>query len=223
MRLGTHKWVVASKDPDLKEYSEVVSRNIHRARVRLSSQKPRRRLGPEELPRDAEGNGVPEPSDDHMLLPVSEKMLLTQTPLPVLGPTCSAFRNPTAKRSDPQSVPPAERDPKVSRMEGASCAKGDLAFTQRYAMSPPASQLITVSPVQLKRAGDEPTRGWQTYPALYPDSNPAEVAHDPVCVSKNFRNIGVSHGCEPGDSMGPLNTALEAAKAGRIDPGISVP
>ena len=104
-------------------------------------------------------------------------------------------------------------------MEGASRAKGDLAFDQRYAMSPPASQLITVSREQLKRAGDEPARGWQTYSAFPSDGNPTEFAHDPVSVAKNFRNLEVDHSWVRGKVMDPLTAALQAAQAGRVDPG----
>ena len=104
-------------------------------------------------------------------------------------------------------------------MEGASCAKDGFAFAQRYAMSPPASQLIADSREQLKRAGDEPTRGWQTFSAFYPDGHHAEVAHDPVIVSKNFRNVEVDRGWVPNEALDPLTTALQAAQAERVDPG----
>ena len=219
LRLDAHEWVLASNDPAVKEYFGVVSRNVARARVRSVLGKPRRQLGPDELPCDAEGNVITEPSDDEMLPPVSEERLLSQTPLPVLGPAWNAFGNPTAPEREPQCAPPTEPDSKVVRMEGASCAKDDLAFTQRRAMGPSPSQLITVSKEQSKRAAYESTCGWQTYSAPFPDGNPTEVAHGPAFVPKSFRNLEGSHGWVLGKAMDSHTAALEAAKAGRVDPG----
>ena len=53
-----------SPDAPRKEYFEVVSRNVSRARVRLSLEKARANAGEEDLPRDHEGNIIAEPSDD---------------------------------------------------------------------------------------------------------------------------------------------------------------
>ena len=78
---------------------------------------------------------------------------------------------------------------------------------------------ITVSEELLKRAGDEPTLGRQTYSALYPNGNPAEIAHGPVSVAKNFRNLDVSHGWVLSEAIDPLAAPLEAAKVERVDPG----
>ena len=86
-------------------------------------------------------------------------------------------------------------------------------------MGLPASQLITASKEQLKRAGEETTHGWQSFSALLPDGNPAEVVHVPVFVSKIFRDLDVRHGWAPGEAMDPRAAALKVAKAGRAGPG----
>ena len=79
--------------------------------------------------------------------------------------------------------------------------------------------MITVSPEQLKRAGEGPARGRPAFSALYPGGNPTEVAHCPVSVSKNFLNLGASGGCVLGEAMDPLASALKAAKFVKVDPG----
>ena len=53
LRIDIHEWAPASNDPALKEYFEVIPRNVTRARVHLRLEKFRRRLGPDDLPRDA--------------------------------------------------------------------------------------------------------------------------------------------------------------------------
>ena len=56
----------------------------------------------------------------------------------------------------------------------------------------------------------------------YPNGNTAQsgrIAHDPVSVSKNFRNLDAQHGWVPGRAMDPLTTSLKAAKAERVGPG----
>ena len=122
-------------------------------------------MGADDLPRDAEGNVIAGPSDDELIPRVSDDTHLDRTPLPALGPTWNSRGNPAAPRRDTQSAPPAEPDPRDAGTEGAASAQEGLAFTQRGAMGIPASQFIAVSKGQLRRAGEEPARGWQSYSA----------------------------------------------------------
>ena len=119
---------------------------------------------------------------------------LSQTSFPAFGPTWNSSGNPTTPKRDPQSTLLAEPDPKVAKTEGAASAQEDLACAQRRAMGIPASQLITASKEKLNRAGEEPTRECRADSALYPTGNPTQVAHDPVWLSKNSRNLDVQHG-----------------------------
>ena len=54
-------WTTASSDPALKEYFEIVSRNVHRARVRLTLEKYRGQLGWDTTPKGADGNIITDP------------------------------------------------------------------------------------------------------------------------------------------------------------------
>ena len=147
-------------------------------------EKPRRQRDPDYVPQGEEGNVIDEPSDDELLPLVPEELCLPQRHFPALGPTWNALPNPTAPRRDPQSFPPTGPDAEVPRVDGDSYEKGDLDFSRRYTLTPPSSYVITVTTEQLKRAGEEPNRGWPAYSALYPEGNPAEVTHDPVFVRR---------------------------------------
>ena len=223
LRIATRKWALGSDDVALKEFFEVVSRNVTRARVRLSSEKSRIQVGADDLPRHVDGNVIAELSGDELIPQASEDTLPTQISFPILDTTWKTFGNPTTPKRDPQSAPPTEPDPRVARTEGTSSAKEDLAFTLRHAMGFSASQLITVSRERLTRAGHVPTRGWQTYSALYPNGNPAEIAHGPVLVSKNFRNLDVRHGWALGEAMDPLPLFSKPLRLGMLTRGTSVP
>ena len=78
----------------------MVSRNVTRARVRLSSEQSRAHVGADDLPRDSVGNIIAEPSSD-LISQVSEDALPSQTPFPALGPTWNTIGNPTAPKRDP--------------------------------------------------------------------------------------------------------------------------
>ena len=93
--------------------------------------------------------------------------------------------------------------------------RGDVAFTQRYAKAIPASQFITVPRGNCIWRGGGPARGWPAYSALCPTGNPTQVARDPICISKNFRNLDATHGWVPGDAMEPLSRALSVPHPGR--------
>ena len=86
LRSAKNGWALTSNDPASTEYFEIVSRNVRRARVRLPLEKYRGQLGLESEPRDFAGNVTNEPSDDALLLQVSEGSLLTQRSFPVLDP-----------------------------------------------------------------------------------------------------------------------------------------
>ena len=106
-------------------------------------------------------------------------------------------------------------------MYGDSYVQGDLDLPNRSTLSPPPSFFITATPGQLKRAGDEPTRGSPAFSALYADGSPAAVTHYPVFVSENFLNLDASYGWVEGGAMDPLTAAIKAAKAVQVDPGES--
>ena len=50
---------------------------------------------------------------------------MPQTPIFILGPTGNTFGNPATPTREPKYPFPTERDPKVARVEGATCAKDD--------------------------------------------------------------------------------------------------
>ena len=218
LRIATHKWALASKDVATKEYFGCGSRDVTRARVRSSLEKSRTQAGADDLPRNADGDVSAETSDDDWIPQVPEDTLLTQTSCPITAPTRGAHGNPTTPKCYPQPAPSTEPDTKVAGTEGAGRATEYLEFSRRRAMGIPASQLITVSQEQLRRAGEEPTRAWQVYSVLYPNGNPAGIAHDPAFASKNFRNLDGSHGWVLGEAMGPVTTSLKVARVGRVGP-----
>ena len=77
---------LASGDPALKEYFEIVSRNVSRARVRSTLEQSRGRAGSENEPRDSKRSILNEPSGNELLPQVSDESLLAQHSYPVLDP-----------------------------------------------------------------------------------------------------------------------------------------
>ena len=75
---------MASTDPALKKFFEIVSRNVRRARVRLTLEKYRGQIGWGATPEDAEGNIINDPSDGEVPLIVSDGLLLAKESLLVL-------------------------------------------------------------------------------------------------------------------------------------------
>ena len=69
------------------------------------------------------------------------------------------------------------------------------------------------------RAGQEPNRGWPANALRYPTGDPAIVARDQICISKNYRNLDADHGWVTGNPMEPLTRALTLAGAVRVDVG----
>ena len=86
LRVAKNGWALASDEPALKEPYVIVSRNVHRARVRLTLEQFRRHMGSENEPRDSEGIIGSGPSDDEPPTPISEEFLLAQHSFPVLDP-----------------------------------------------------------------------------------------------------------------------------------------
>ena len=69
LRIGTHRGVLA--------WNDLASPECNSRTCSLEHGKSRRRMGSDDLPRDAEGNVTNEPSDDESLPPVSEALLLS--------------------------------------------------------------------------------------------------------------------------------------------------
>ena len=107
----------------------------------------------------------------------------------------------------------------MARTGATDSGRGDLDFTQRHAVGVPASRLVTVSREQLRLAGKDPARGWPAYSAMYPIGNPAQVPHEPIFISKSYRNLEGNHGWATGDPMEPLSTAPSNAGAELVDAG----
>ena len=112
LRIEKPEWVFASDDPGLRQYFEIASRNVSRARMRLTLEESRRQTGSDYLPQD-----------ERARLSMNHPMANC---FPVLGPTWNASPNPTTPERDPQSPPPPQsRVPKflkwmVSRMRRAT-------------------------------------------------------------------------------------------------------
>ena len=79
-----------------KEFRDVASRGVNRARVRPGLEQPRARVGPEEVIRGQDGNFFAEPSGDELVPPVSHATLSANASFPVLDPPSSASGNPDA-------------------------------------------------------------------------------------------------------------------------------
>ena len=159
LRIAKKGWAFASGDPALMEYFEIVSRNVHRACVRLTIEKYRGRMGAETAPRDSAGNIIHDPSDDEPPPSIPKDTFLAQESFPALDPKWATVPNPnTPERTAPASsrVAPV---PKAHRVDSSSTSRGDQGFPSRHAMASPASCLVTVSTEQVQLAGREPTRG----------------------------------------------------------------
>ena len=176
-----------SPDPALEEYFEIVSRNAHRARVRLTLEKYRGQMGWDTAPKDADGNIINDPSDDELPPKVSDGLLLAQDSFSVLEPSRNVSPNlkTPSKRPPPpsHSVGPGRNS---ARIDPTSMSKDAQDFATRHAVTN-LMYIITVSDEQEKTAGREPARGWPTFSVRYPDGDPTEVIHDPVSNPKNFR------------------------------------
>ena len=146
--------------------------------------------------------------------------MLAQDSCLALGPTWNVSPNPDAPSKRPRNPvsPDAAPDPKAARVAPTSTSKGVQDFASRHAMTTP-TYLITVSDEQVQRAGREPTRGWPSYSALYPEGNPTEVIHDPAFYQKNFWNKDANDGWVTGTAMDPLTAASKAAHTTLVDPG----
>ena len=175
LRIAKNNWPLASDDPGLGEFSEVVSRNVHRARIRLTLEKYRAQNGSESEPRGAVGNIMNEPSGDELSLWVSQKSLLAQHSAPVLDPKWSSGPNPSTPKRDAQARSPTDPDSKAPRVGALSYSRGDLEFPYRHAMLPPASYLISLAAEQFRLAGNEFASGWPTFSVLFPGGSPEEV------------------------------------------------
>ena len=78
----------------------------------------------------------------------------------------------------------------------------DHAFTMRREIGlTDAKIVVTATKEQLHRAGQEPNRGWPAYKFMNPAGDPANVAREPIFVSKNYRNLGATRGRVRGDPM----------------------
>ena len=218
-QIGRQKWALTSDDPSLKEFFEIIPRNVSHARIRLTNETFRRQMGSENLPQEEEGHIINEPPNDKLLPLKPEELLLPQRPFLALGPKRNTVPNTTTPERDAMAPPSADPDSRVPRVAGDSYVRGAPDFSRRYTLTAPSSYLIAATQGKLKRAGDEPTREWPAYSALYPGGNPAEAIRDPVSVSENFLNLETSHGWVTGEGMGPLASALKAAKAAKVDPG----
>ena len=212
LRIAKNGCPLASGDPALNEYIDIVSRNVNRARVRLTIEQRGGHAGSENEPRKFKANFINEPSDVELPPEVSEEFLLAQHSFPVLGPGRNAVPNPhTPKRKAP--------DTRAPRVGAPSVSKGDLEFSRRRAMSPPASYLIEVTTEQLRPVGLKPARGWPPFSVPSPDRDSAKVNRDPVFNPGNFRDRAADSGWVAGNAMDPLTSALEAARAVVVDPG----
>ena len=106
LRIEKNRWSVASDDPAFQEFFEIASRNVSRARSRVTIERRRGQMDPESAPQDAVGNIVNEQSDDELLPLVPEELLPPKRPCPVLGPEWDTIPNPTTPRRDAEAPPP---------------------------------------------------------------------------------------------------------------------
>ena len=75
----------------------------------------------------------------------------------------------------------------------------------------PEIQVVGTAPqAQLRRAGQEPNRGWPAYEVMYPMGGP-EI------ISGNYRNLVATHGRVAGAPMEPHAEACILAGAERVD------
>ena len=88
---------------------------------------------------------------------------------------------------------------------------GDLTCTQRQALGMPDDQVVlTVAYVQLRRAGQDPNRGWPAYEVTYPIGGLALVPRDPIAVSGNYRNLDANSSWVASAPTEPLPITLAA-------------
>ena len=205
LRIQKNGWALSSSDPALREYFEIVSRNVRRARARRTLEQIRDQMG--------RGADLNDPSDAELPPNVSGDLLLAQDSSPAFGPTWNVFPDPGTPSKRPRNPvsPDAAPDPKAARVAPTSAFKGGQDFANRHAMTT-STYLTTASDEQVRLAGREPTRGWPSFLALFPDGNPADGLHDPV-FNQNFWNEAANDGWVAGTAMDPLAAALRTADA----------
>ena len=90
----------------------------------------------------------------------------------------------------------------------------DQAFSARHTFGlPDAEPAVAATGEQLRRAGQEPHRGWPAYDIMYPMGNPQDAAQEPIFASKNYRNFGPKNGRVTGAPLEPLARAPNFAGA----------
>ena len=86
LRIAKNGWALVSDDPLLKEYFDIVSRNVRRARVRLTLDNYRGQMGSGTAPRDPAGDIINDPSDDGLPPIAPDEISPAQESFPALGP-----------------------------------------------------------------------------------------------------------------------------------------
>ena len=220
-RIATNR---AVENSDCREFREAVQRNVNRARVRLDLAQ----VGAGAAIRDQDGNTTSDQSGDELIPPAPHATLVDQTSFPIMDPTWNKERggnmggrcpNPSSPKRD--GDPLDEPDSKMAQAgEAAESEMEDQAFTQRNKIGMPNAKVVVTAPQEeLRRAGQEPNRGWPASPMMYPMGGPALIVRDPILISKNYLNLDAHHGWVTGDPTGPLARALTLAGAARADAG----
>ena len=95
-----------------------------------------------------------------------------------------------------------------------------MTFTQRHAFGMPGAQVVaTVSDERLRRAGQDPNRGWPAHAVAYLTGDPGLASRGPVFVPENYRDMDRNRGCVAGDPTEPSSEALTVDGAARVDAG----
>ena len=77
--------------------------------------------------------------------------------------------------------------------------------------------VITLTPEQLHRAGQDPDGGWPTYDVMYPARDSKKVIRGPIFSPGSYRNLDAKHGWVTGGPIEPLAKALNFAGAVLVD------
>ena len=182
-----------SEDEARREFFDVASRDVARAQIRLILGKTHDQSSATELPHDHDWGLLTSPSDDEPIPQVSDDALRTQLSFPFLGPAWDLGGTPTTPKRKTIESSATQPDTKIQRRVEFASAYEDSLFTRRRAQGIPPSQFSSVTLEQLHRFGQDPTRSCPACSTLYPMSHPTEVAQNPACASKNFRNSYVDH------------------------------